>query len=148
MLLKRSLVISFILVAFLGFLDASYLTASHYANIALPCFVVQGCEIVTTSIYSKIFGIPVAVFGVGFYLSALILMFLYVDKKFLWIIKMAIPLITSIGLLASVWFLYVQIFLLRALCMYCLFSATFSTILFLLMIALKYNYIKQTKETN
>lgn len=137
MLVQRTLITVLIVVAFLGFLDASYLTASHYANVALPCYIVQGCDIVTTSVYSKIFGIPVSLLGVGFYLSLLILTMYYIDKRKDSVIIFALPLVTSLGFLASLWFMYAQLFLLKALCAYCIFSAVTSTTLFIISIIMR-----------
>ena len=123
--------ISILIVAFLGFIDASFLTAEHYLNMTPPCFIVQGCDVVTTSSYSKILGIPVSLFGSLFYISILVLGIYFVDKQK----SVALTLIhagTTLGLLMSLWFVYVQAFILKSWCLYCLFSAGTSTALFVL----------------
>ena len=61
-------------LAFLGFLDAVYLTVLHYKNAIPPCTIAHGCETVLTSSYATIFGIPIALIGAGFYLTVLILL--------------------------------------------------------------------------
>lgn len=127
--LSRTIVISFLVVAFIGFVDASFLAANHFSGVTPPCFVTQGCDIVTTSAYAKIVGIPVSALGVLYYLSQLILMIYFVDKKD----KRALPLIvfsSVIGFGFSLWFTYVQVFILESYCTYCLFSGLTSTILF------------------
>ena len=139
-LIRRSIKIAFILVALLGFLDAGYLTANHYLNIVPPCFVVQGCDTVTTSVYSKILGIPVSLLGALYYLSVFIGMLYYADTRKRAVLK-PIFFLTCIGFLFSLWFLYAQIFLIGALCTYCLVSAVTSTTLF----GLGVHIWKQTK---
>jgi uncharacterized membrane protein len=127
--LPRKFKIAFLVVALLGFLDASYLTMVHYLHIIPPCYIVQGCETVTTSAYSKILGIPVALLGALYYLTVFSLMLFYADKREIRVL----PFITGatvLGFLSSLWFLYVQGVLIGEWCMYCLFSALTSSILF------------------
>ena len=127
----RRAVYAILVVSFIGFLDASYLTASHYFNFSLPCSILNGCDLVTSSKYSEIFGIPVALLGVIYYVVIFFAVVAYLDTGNAWIIKFA-SYGTIIGFLASIWFVCVQIFILKALCLYCLISAAISTILFLL----------------
>jgi uncharacterized membrane protein len=125
------LTVSIMIVAFLGFCDATYLTAEHFLNLIPPCFIGQGCDTVTTSVYSQIFGVPVSLLGSLFYLTVLALGLAYIDLKKSWSL-MALHLVTGMGLIMSLWFVYTQAFIIHAWCMYCLFSATTSTILFVL----------------
>jgi uncharacterized membrane protein len=129
--MKGRLLPAFILVAFLGFVDASYLAFNAIMNIATPCVISEGCDAVTTSAYSRIFGIPVAILGAGYYLIV------FVAASRLWQagdIRIArfMPLLTSVGLVASIWFVSVQAFVLQAWCSFCLLSALISTILFIM----------------
>lgn len=142
---SKPLFFAFIVVAFLGFLDASYLTAHHYSGVLPPCFITQGCDVVTTSAYSTILGIPVALLGTLYYLTVLVLGFIYIDKKKDWVILKALPVVNTLGLLASAWFVYAQVFIIHALCMYCLLSAASSTTLFILMIFLRKRILQATK---
>jgi uncharacterized membrane protein len=77
----RWLRVSILVVALIGFLDAVYLTANHYLGVVPPCFVVQGCEQVTTSSYSLILGIPVALLGSIYYLVIFALAIRFIEKK-------------------------------------------------------------------
>lgn len=139
--------VSILVVAFLGFIDASFLTAEHYSEMTPPCFIVQGCDVVTTSSYSKILGIPVSLLGALFYVSILILGIYYVDKKKSVALTL-IHLATSAGFLMSLWFVYVQAFILKSWCLYCLFSAGTSTVLFVLgAIAFYRKWPEQTETT-
>ena len=128
--ISKYLVAFFFIVAFIGFIDASYLTLNHYAGIVPPCFITEGCDVVTTSAYSKIVGLPVALLGALYYLSMLVLMLYYIDKEDSRALK-TISVLSLFGFIFSLWFVYAQIFVIRSLCTYCLLSAVTSTILFI-----------------
>jgi uncharacterized membrane protein len=128
--MKRGILVSFIAISFVGFLDAAFLAMEHFLNRIPPCGI-SGCETVTTSVYSSIFGIPVALLGAIYYF----LMFIgtiYAWQKnnssFFKFLNRA----TWIGFIASIWFVSAQIFIIHSLCLYCLFSALTSTGLFIL----------------
>lgn len=121
----------FIIVAALGLADSIYLTIEHYMNAIPPC-TISNCEIVLTSKYSLIFGVPVSLFGALYYAAVLVLGGLYIngDKKPRYIISAF--LLTHIGLAASLYFTYIQAFVISAWCQYCLMSAASSTVLWIM----------------
>ena len=129
--IPKWLPVLFAVVAFIGFLDASYLTIQHYKGIPPPCSLVEGCEKVTTSEYSTVIGMPVALPGAIYYLVILILTVLYLDSKNKKHMVLA-AMLTPLGLIASLWFLFLQFFVINAICLYCLASAATSTTLFVL----------------
>lgn len=141
--IPRWLVLSIITTAYIGFLDAMYLTAEHYSGAGLNCVIFKGCDLVASSPYSLIFGVPVALSGVIYYFGILFISLLYIDlgdKKFknifqLLSIKM-LPIYTLVGFIMSIWFVYLQAFVIKAFCTYCLFSALTSTLLFVFGIIL------------
>lgn len=136
-------------VAFLGFIDATYLTVIHYKGAELNCTAWGSCNEVTTSEYSVIFGIPMALFGALYYLTVLVLSLLYIDIKKQIILKL-IPILTTFGFLFSLWLVYLQLFVLYSICIYCMFSAGTSTILFILSIILltRPNAQADTRQSN
>lgn len=115
-------------VSFLGFIDATYLTAKHYLGTALTCGLFDGCDVVTTSKYSEIMGVPVALLGSVYYISVFIFVAYYLDSQKLRSLALA-AYATISGFVASMVFMYIQFFVLKALCEYCLFSALTSTLL-------------------
>lgn len=134
--IPKWLIATLITVAFLGFLDATYLSAQGLGGLVPPC-TTGGCETVTTSVYSRIFGIPVAIPGALYYLAFLVLMILYIDLKKEIFLKSAIG-ISFAGLGAAIWFTSLQVFVIKAYCPFCLFSAATSTVIFVLsMVAWK-----------
>lgn len=130
----------------MGFIDASYLAIKHFLGTTIPCSVLRGCEEVTSSQYSMIGGIPVALLGAIYYLTIFILIFSFLriyspvrEKNENKLLKLTAYL-TVIGLLASLWFIYLQIFVIKAICLYCMFSAFTSFALFAFgVIVLKFN---------
>lgn len=113
-----------------GFADATYLTTQHYLGLPVACSILEGCEQVTTSPYSLIFGIPVALLGSIFYLTILILSVIYLDSKKIKFLNL-ITKITPFGFLASLYFVYLQIFVIKAICLWCMGSAITTTLLFI-----------------
>ena len=127
----KTLKILFLALSLLGFLDASYLAIKYYQGEAPTCAFFQGCDVVTTSEYATIFGISIALLGAIYYLSLLILSIIYLDTKNPRLIKIG-TVIAGGGFLFSLWLIYLQIFVLNALCIYCVASALSSTSLFVL----------------
>lgn len=124
---NKAVVILFIF-AILGFSDASFLTIEHYQNRIPPC-TTAGCETVLTSPYSSMFGVPVALLGMIYYLVIALGLFAHIEGKHEPSLR-AVLLLTVFGFLMSMWFIGAQAFLIHAWCLYCLGSATISTILF------------------
>lgn len=133
----KTLVVIFLLVALIGFLDASYLTVKHYANAIPPCSVLHGCETVLTSPYATIGEVPISLIGSAYYLMLFLLGVLYLDTKKEIIIRRTAQL-TWIGFLTSAGLVSLQLLVIRAICLYCMASAITSTLLFIVgMIILK-----------
>lgn len=123
------LVFTALALAFIGIADAGYLTIEHLRGIAPACTILEGCDVVTSSVYAEFFGIPTAAFGLVYYLTQSVLLLLVIDTK------RRLPLLlfcgaSIAGLLFSLWFVYLQLFVLHAICIYCMGSAASSTMLF------------------
>lgn len=130
-LISPGLIWTFIIISFLGFLDATFLTAEHYLGPLLGCPIFGGCDEVLISPYSAVGGIPVALFGAIYYLAIFILSIAYFDTRRAKILRFVTNL-TPLGFIASLWFLYLQLFVIKALCFYCIISLITSTLLFVL----------------
>lgn len=116
--------------ALIGFIDAAFLTIKHYSGGPIPCALTTGCELVTTSSYAVVVGIPVALLGALYYLAMIIGGAVIVETgSLVWAKRVA--LFSLLGLGASVYFVTLQAAVLRAYCLYCLGSAATSTALFL-----------------
>lgn len=135
--LSEILVSVILLLSTLGLADSAYLTISHYEGGGVVCNVLNECDLVLTSHYSEIFGIPVALFGLFYYLLILILSLCvsvtkskYKKSKFSKVIFIASP----VGLIASLYFVSLQLFVIKAICTYCMVSAAISTLIFAISI--------------
>ena len=118
-------------IGVLGFLDATYLAVEHFLNSIPPCSLVSGCEEVLTSNFAVIGGVPVALLGALYYLLIVVMTIVFLDTKNTRVLKIAAKL-TILGFIASLGFVYIQLFVLHAICLYCMGSALTSTLLFIL----------------
>lgn len=115
------------LLALAGLADATFLTLAHLTGDDAVCGSLAGCSKVLGSAYSSIRGIPTAAFGVGAYFAvfslAVLAAFRYAGMRTL--------LFCLVGLmfLASLYFLYLQAFVLHAFCPFCLGSAAVTFLL-------------------
>lgn len=123
------LAIVFLAGGFLGFIDSSYLSVLHYKNIIPPCSVLGECETVLTSRYAVIGGVPVSLFGIVYYLALTVLSVLYFDTKRSKFMIVAMGM-SVLGFVFTLWLFFLQVFVIKAFCEYCLFSAVITTTLF------------------
>src|SRR5260221_14036881 len=120
--LKNKFLWTAIILSFLGFLDAAYLTIIHYKNVIPPCSIAHGCETVLTSQYATIGPVPIALLGVFFYLSVLSLLGILSQGLKPKLITKLLLGITGLGVLIALGLIYLQAFVLHAYCQYCLAS--------------------------
>lgn len=137
----RSLSKILVLVILVGIADTAYLTINHYSGGDIKCIITEGCEVVLTSQYSKIFSIPLAVLGLAFYTGMFVIANLYDIYKEKYVLKL-VTAGGAVGFVMSLMFLYLQLFVLKAFCFYCLTSLVSSTTIFVLAIISLKNYRK------
>ncbi len=124
-------------VALAGLVDAAYLTIEHLAGNSVRCMVVSGCDEVLQSSYATVaFGVPVAAVGLLAYFTVFSLSTLaafgYDGAR-----RLLAPLV-ALMFLATLWFLYLQAFRIRAFCTYCLISAAVTTTLTALVLSRRF----------
>ena len=122
---------SIIALSLIGFTDSSFLLSKRLSGAPIPCFITSGCDAVSKSPHSVMFGIPLAAWGVVFYFGIGFLALLYWDTKKEIFTKL-LTVATTLGFLSSLYFIYVQKFLIGQFCIYCILSALVSTLLFVL----------------
>ena len=118
------------LFGFIGLLDTLYLVYKKITNgeVACPFFPKEWCMKVQHSPQSKTLGIPNSVAGLVMYSLILVLTYMYVGGS---VSLLPIKGIITFGFLFSMYFLYVQAFILRAFCTWCVVSAINFTVMFL-----------------
>jgi len=134
-----------IVLAILGILVASYLTWTHYANTSIQCIGgSHGCDEVNQSVFARVAGVPVALLGLLGYLAILGLLLIETRQGFL---AENAPLLvfgcTLFGLAFSAYLTYLELFVIHAICQYCVASAVLMTGLFAISI---YRVIKSTQQ--
>ena len=119
-----------------GLLVAGYLTYLHLSgSTAALCSAGGGCDTVRESRYSQIGRIPVAVVGLGGYLA--ILLVLLLDSPGGALAEYGPMLVfgfTLIGVLYSLYLTYLELFVIVAICPYCVSSAVIITLIFIISI--------------
>jgi uncharacterized membrane protein len=138
--MKLLLPLTITILAFLGILDAGYIAHSEITGNLPPCKPPFACREVLESSWSHVGPIPLYALGFLYYLAILVLGFLIVTEqkilmknKFLNIKKLLAGL-SIFGALFSLWLLFVMGVILKAWCLYCLFSAFNCLIIFILSI--------------
>lgn len=147
--------ITVLILAIVGIADASYLTYEHYSKSLPPCSVSiwVDCGKVLTSKYSMMGPIPLSVLGLAFYstMVGLLIIRFAIEKQLtvkevLWKIleRYARPralslekmlfyvqmLCATAAALFSIYFVYLQLGVIRAICLYCMVSAVLSFSIF------------------
>jgi uncharacterized membrane protein len=119
------------LVALAGVFVALYLSLYKLGYIGTLACSVGSCETVQTSRWATLFGVPVAVLGVLFYVAILAaalagLSAALVDSKRL---SVLLVVMTGAGVLFSLWLTWLELFVIHAICVYCVTSALIVTLL-------------------
>jgi uncharacterized membrane protein len=106
-------------LAVLGALISAYLTWTHYAGLTPICTGSgEGCQTVQSSRYASVLGIPVALLGLIAYGGLILSAVLWRETG----IYLGV-LISLVGTLFSAYLTYLEIFVIGALCQWCLASA-------------------------
>jgi uncharacterized membrane protein len=126
------------LLALAGLSVSIYLTYAHYTESALAgCTETTGvvnCGKVTTSAQSVVFGIPVAVLGLAFYVFLAAIMSPWawlVRRRELGLLRLA-SLVVGIGFV--VYLLYAELFDIGSICLYCTSVHVITFLLFVLTV--------------
>ena len=123
-------------LALIGVFVSTYLTLYKLGYIGELKCAVGSCETVNTSRWATLFGLPVAAWGLGFYVSALLLAMLSIQEKYAdsRAFSVAFVALTGWGVVFSGWLTYLELFVINAICMWCVISACIVAIMFLVSI--------------
>jgi uncharacterized membrane protein len=131
-----------IILTIAGALDAIYLLIFKLTGNSQMCLGNGGCHNVNFSPYSVIYGIPVSVFGISAFLAILCILVLEGRLK---IAKEYGPLaifgISLGGVIFSIYLTYLELYVIHAVCPFCVASAIIIILLFILAIL---RLVKQT----
>jgi uncharacterized membrane protein len=124
-----------VILSIIGLLVAIYMTIFKLTNNESMCIGNSGCSVVNASGYSEVNGIPVAVIGVIGYLA--ILGILWLERKpgfFKTNGSMILFGLSLTGFLFTVWLIFVEVALIKALCPFCITSQVMMTAIFILSV--------------
>ena len=128
--MKPKYILLFVLLA-IGGLDAGYLTYEHYTQLIPPCStsIFVDCGKVLQSKYSTIMGFPLSLLGLLHYINLLfwVTLTFYYSRP---IFKRIVFLFSAIGFLFSLYLVWLQLFVIGAICLYCMLSAFTSIALY------------------
>jgi len=124
---KRIYVLMFI-TAWIGLLLSGYLAYAYQVPGELHC-AIGGCLEVRNSQYSSIFGIDVPYFGILYYLGiCLYSLSIYLPRKFYSCESLLLVVYHTLGFMFAMYLTYLEIFVIKALCQWCVFSAIAATL--------------------
>lgn len=133
--MDKKLRITAYILAGIGLLDSIYLTWVDLTHSKAYCGGSGDCQTVANSPYSEVAGIPIALFGIGAYLVIIGLLYLE-TRGGSW--RNYSPLIifgiSFAGVIYSAYLTFLEIWVIRAICPYCVVSAIIMLLLFIISI--------------
>ncbi len=123
-------------LALCGLGVATYLALYKLGYIGTLACGAGGCETVQLSKWATLLGLPVAVWGVGFYVALFAVALLGTTERFVdapWV-SHALLALTGWGVVFSAWLTYLELYVINAICIFCVVSAFLVAIIFLVSI--------------
>src|SRR3989344_5555154 len=116
-LLKDPVKLIIVSLSLIGIGIMGYLTYIHYANASSFCDFSEtvSCDIVTTSIYSEILGIPISIMGLGYFVLVAFLSLFSKSKR----LYRYIFFLTVLMIIPSLYFSFLEVSVIKAVCILC-----------------------------
>ncbi len=116
---------SIIFLSIIGLLISIYLFYSDIKQKEPVCLINSGCDFVLRSEYSRIFGVPLSLIGIFYFSTILILVSFQKLALFL-------KTISFLGFLFALYLIYLQAFVIKNFCQYCLIVDSSAIFIFIL----------------
>jgi uncharacterized membrane protein len=124
-------------LALIGVFVALYLTLYKVGVIGHLACGLGGCERVNTSKWAIFAGAPVAAWGVAFYITTFVVALVGTSPS--WIDRREIAYLLAgmsfVGVAFTAWLTYLELYVIEAICKYCVTSAVIVTAIFIVSIA-------------
>ncbi len=119
-------------LALIGLFVAMYLTLYKLGYIGELSCSIGSCETVNTSRWATFLGLPVAGWGLMFYVATLVVAVAGTQSRWEDDRTFSVALVTmaGAGVLFSAWLTYLELFVIHAICMWCVISACITTAIF------------------
>ena len=124
-------------LALAGIFVALYLLLYKLGIIGELTCSVGSCETVNSSRWATFLGIPVAGWGVAWYVGMFVLALVSTGDRFAesHVISLVLLLVAVTGLIFSLYLTYLELFRIHAICQWCVVSAIIVTIIFFVCVA-------------
>jgi uncharacterized membrane protein len=124
-------------LALAGIFISLYLTLYKLGIIGELSCSIGSCETVNTSKWSRFLGLPVAAWGLFFYIDVFAValvgtMARFEDEP---IISAVLAAEAAVGVLFSAWLTYLELAVIHAICIWCVISAVIVTLIFVVSVA-------------
>jgi uncharacterized membrane protein len=124
-------------LALAGIFISLYLTLYKLGIIGELSCSIGSCETVNTSKWSRFLGLPVAAWGLFFYIDVFAIalvgtMARFEDEP---IISAVLAAEAAVGVLFSAWLTYLELAVIHAICIWCVISAVIVTLIFVVSVA-------------
>jgi uncharacterized membrane protein len=124
-------------LALAGIFISLYLTLYKIGVIGELSCTIGSCETVNTSKWSRFLGLPVAAWGLLFYLDVFAVALVGTMRRFEFepAISFVLTGEAAVGVLFSAWLTYLELGVIHAICIWCVTSAVIVTLILLTTIA-------------
>ncbi len=144
MIFSEDVLIRFTLFAlgFAGFLVARHIYEEKKAERPLVCPIKFDCNTVVHSDYSLFLGVKVEILGMLYYAFVTLsyLLFLFAPNTLPNVLLGMMVVFSLVGFLFSIYLVFIQIFVIKKMCSWCIVSAFICILIFSLTI-LSYNFV-------
>ena len=120
------------LVSLVGLADSIYLTVEHLSGRSVRCTLISGCSEVLSSSYATVGDVPLAALGALAYFAVFSLATL-AAFGYGFAGKLLIPIV-ALMFVVTIWLFYLQAFVIRHFCQFCLLSALVTVTLTVLVV--------------
>ena len=123
-------------LALAGIFVALYLLLYKLGLIGALSCAVGSCETVNSSKWATFLGLPVAGWGVAFYVGLFVLAMVSTSEAYAGsrAIALVLPAVSGTGVLFSLWLTYLELFVINAVCQWCVVSAVIVSIIFVVCV--------------
>jgi uncharacterized membrane protein len=120
------------LIALIGVFVSLYLTLYKLGYIGSLVCGTGSCEYVQLSKWGNFLGLPVAAWGVGYYGAVFVLALASTQERFEDSRRLtgALALLTAWGVVFTIWLTYLELFVIHAICRWCVGSGIMTLLLF------------------
>ena len=124
-------------LALAGIFISTYLTLYKLGFIGELTCSIGSCETVNISRWSVFLGLPVAAWGLFFYIDVFVIAVVGTTPRFEneQVISFVLAAQSAIGVLFSAWLTYLELAVIHAICIWCVTSAAIVTAIFLVSVA-------------